>query len=217
MATASRFSLPLVAMDEQHVHPIGLDLVPGGPYSHDARLNDHQVGPGTLGGVRSSHPGLGAANDPETADALLDQYERVVLPSLRPIPNGTYTVELDGGSYVTMRIETYRKDPTAQRAVAIADSRNSLSFGGDRWFWAFALVRGRRAFPFPRLVQDSDIDKIAKPLRRLMMGLTALLRSSDLRRYRVTTCVRCKGLLTTPESIRRGVGPECERYLEERG
>lgn len=220
-------------MTVPHVPPTTSDLgsVPSPePIAHQAASSRPESLAGSPYNVPTPTPGLQRGEpaqtaprslndaDADTADRLLDQYERTVLPSLPPIREGIYTVEFaDGQGYVTFGIERSWKYDGAHVAIARADSRNSLSFEGKRFLGTFAIVRGRQSWALRELREADDIPEIQKPVRRLMMGLDAVLRSSDARRYRAVRCDVCDELLTAPDSIKARVGPKCEEYLRGQG
>lgn len=168
------------------------------------------------GSFASPGDGAGAPSVADQADRLLDEYERTILPTLQPIGNGTFTVEFAGPSdYVTFSLDAVRDDPGAQRALPLADSKNPLSHDGEALFRSFAIVRGRRAMPVRRLLSDAS-PAVQRPLRRLLLGLEAVLRSSDgalsyglAYARQAGRCFRCGETLTTPASLSRGIGPKC--------
>lgn len=168
------------------------------------------------GSFASPGDGAGAPSVADQADRLLDEYERTILPTLQRIGDGTFTVELDGPSdYVTFTLDAMRDDPDAQRVLPLADSKHPLSHDGETLFRSFAIVRGRRAMPVRRLLSDAS-PAVQRPLRRLLLGLEAVLRSSDgalsyglAYARQAGRCFRCGETLTTPASLSRGIGPKC--------
>lgn len=165
----------------------------GGPYGPDSAAPGPQVVP-----VPVTAPGTPRSLSP-------DQLMR-----LAPLRGGLYTVAWTVHDYVTFELQRLADDPTAQRAVAWADSRHSLSMGGQRAIVTFAMVRGRYLRPVARLLDDTR-PEILEPVTRLLRGLWALLSgSTDVAVYRAAWCLNdCGRILTTPRSIRNGMGPTC--------
>lgn len=196
-----------------------------GSVTRDSALNktvQDNTGEDRRGGSASPIDGAGAPDAADRADELLAEYERTVLPSLQRIGDGTFTVELDGpNDYVTFTLAALRDDPEAQRAVPLADSKHSLSHDGVALFRSFAIVKGRRVMPVRRLVADAR-PEVQRPLRRLLLGLEAVMRSSDgAMRYglayarQAQRCFRCGETLSTPVSLNRGIGPKClKKFLK---
>lgn len=124
------------------------------------------------------------------------------------LPNGTYTIAFTDGSHRTIRlVEDWRDDAPdgSQVAQLLTGPDNTNDFAG------VAFVMGREARVWKRF-------KDAVELRAALDVLMAcdLEGAKELgEAYALVSgrCWRCNRTLTTPESIRNGIGPECARKL----
>lgn len=123
-----------------------------------------------------------------------------IAPAVKP---GYYTVILNGNDYVTVRL-TDRTEWAADLApgTLVASFLAGPDNGSD--YCGCAFVVGRTVRLWKRFRTDG---RLAEALSRLLDG------SADEagRRYarQSGSCYRCGRLLTTPESIERGIGPVC--------
>src|SRR6185503_17282774 len=143
-----------------------------------------------------------AAEDQPAADA-------------RRLPNGTYTIILDAATdeYRTIRLAdapaSFNAAPGTQIASFLSGADNEASYTG------FAFVVGTSARIWKKFDKHSG--------GKCVQALAQLLASDDpieaMREYvlRSARCGVCGRKLTTPDSIRMGIGPICASKLAEQG
>lgn len=115
------------------------------------------------------------------------------------IRNGIFTVVLEDGSHVTLRIKDGWgdvKDKQVAQFLSGADNENSYT--------GFAFITGRSYKVWNRFKDNS---RITKALETLLGGDEA---EAGLR-YAMESgcCCRCGRTLTVPASINMGMGPDC--------
>jgi hypothetical protein len=145
----------------------------------------------------------GTTMSPRQVAAVLRCAARERTPETKPepeetsIPNGTYTVVLDDGSHVTLRLKDWNEK---RIATYLAGSDNDSDYVG------FAFINGTRINLWKRF-QNNSISRIALALETLLTGDPG---EAGLR-YSMESgnCYRCGRTLTVPASIHRGLGPEC--------
>jgi hypothetical protein len=124
-----------------------------------------------------------------------------------PIRNGYYTVVLEDGTHVTLRIKAHWDKARVGQQVAsyLAGSDNENDYVG------FAFITGTRfnlwkKFQPKRNPPDAD-NRMIKALNTLIHGDPG---EAGLR-YAIESsrCCACNRRLTVPASIHRGMGPEC--------
>jgi hypothetical protein len=124
---------------------------------------------------------------------------------LSAVPNGTLTVTNRAtGAHRTFRVKTWRKK--GRRVVEMLTGPENT-----RDYTAFAFVdEERRAVSLWSRFQLGDWPRLAEVVRVVLFDEAHPWRAQlDVQLSR--TCIRCNRLLTTPESIERGIGPECEQ------
>ena len=120
------------------------------------------------------------------------------------VPNGTYTVVFADQDYRTLRIkDDFRSDAPegSQMAEYLIGPDNSRDFKG------FAFVSGEKVGIWRKFKEDSVL---ADALRILFedpeeAGYAYAVQSGN--------CYRCGRKLTVPESLNRGLGPECAKVI----
>jgi hypothetical protein len=124
------------------------------------------------------------------------------------IPNGRYTLDLPDGSERILRVHTRKVEAKFRPGERLL----SLLIGPARTsdYESFATVN------------DSGIDVFMKSQRDFWMDLAAtvwlLATGCEADGYTlriVRHCLVCNGLLRTDESKRKGVGPGCQKKIEE--
>lgn len=113
--------------------------------------------------------------------------------------DGTITVVLTNGKHFTYRIETVKRgDLEGKRIVSLlVGPDNNRSYKG----FGFVSTCGR----FINLWKKCDTEAFQKH-RILLVGNANELITQWLQSGK---CKRCGRKLTTPESIERGIGPDC--------
>lgn len=137
--------------------------------------------------------------DAKVHHPLLNAFEELDEIGGTDIPNGTFTLRRPDGTHRTFRVRTQRED------ARFAPGRRIIGFlsGPDNtsnytWF-GFVDVRivfWRRFLGRERLRRDVEL-------------LEAYFNRGEGHVDEARSCLRCNRLLTTPESISRGIGPEC--------
>jgi uncharacterized protein DUF6011 len=137
----------------------------------------------------------------------------------RRIPNGTYTVILDADTdgYRTIRLADapahFNAAQGTQIASYLAGADNEAAYVG----FAFVLGKSITIWKKYRVNGTNPAD------RKIKIALTDLIDSADpmahMREYvlRSARCGVCGRKLTTPDSIRMGIGPICAGKLEAQG
>lgn len=130
-------------------------------------------------------------------------------PSFEKVPNGYYTIEKEGDRHITIRIEDAPEEwKTAGRVVGVltgpVNTSDYTNFGfiydnGSLQPWK-KFAKGFESWKEAvKILVQSDKDE------RVGLGKAYALRSGR--------CWRCGRVLTVPESIRDGIGPECKKKL----
>lgn len=147
-----------------------------------------------------------AAEDQPAADA-------------RRLPNGTYTIILDAATdeYRTIRLadapESFNAAPGTQIASYLSGADNDASYTG----FAFVLGKTITIWKKYRVNGANPADS------KIKIALAELIDSADpishMREYvlRSARCGVCGRKLTTPDSIRMGIGPICASNLQAQG
>lgn len=122
------------------------------------------------------------------------------------VPNGYFTIPLVDGNRVTLRFRTVviheDRDLKLPEGTQVASYLSGPQNTSD--YQRFAWVIGDKPKIWKRFREDS----------RIANALNALL-SGDYKKYGAEyalesgNCCRCGRLLTVPESIAAGIGPEC--------
>jgi Family of unknown function (DUF6011) len=180
-------------------------------------------------GVRRSARELGTrAMRSSTARGVLNTFRNEVLgarpaapvagvaevsrPPRRPwrmLPKGYYTVVQEDGGHVTLRLRPVKREgkyadlPAGTLAVAF------LGTGYERL--AFLRPdRGPQVFSFARTPANARrVDALAT----LLDPATDWQQAGEAYALHSGRCYRCDHLLTDPESLARGLGPECVKLM----
>lgn len=150
------------------------------------------------------NPAPVAAQDAASASTVADLPggSQVAVSGSREVRDGYYTITLEDGSHVTLRVKT-AKSGKYQGVGLLIGSQNTSDYLG------IGSLNGTR-FSFWR-----DVD--ATQHVRTRQALAVLLESDDEARLAAGKafaqesgcCYVCNRLLTTPESIASGIGPVC--------
>lgn len=131
----------------------------------------------------------------------------------RRLPNGTYTIILDAATdeYRTLRLADAPDHFNAAPGTQIAYYLNGADNEGD--YKGFAFVVGTQPKIWKKFSGDG---KIVTALRQLLASADPI---EAMREYvlRSARCGVCGRKLTTPDSIRMGIGPICAGKLAEQG
>ena len=135
---------------------------------------------------------------------------------LSAVPNGVLTVTNRAtGGRRTFRIRTWRNDGNERRVVEmLTGPDNTADYRGFAFVDVDALEGdfGGQVTVWRRM-RHGDWPALAEVVRVVLFAPMHAWRAQlDIHLSR--TCVQCNRLLTTPESIERGIGPECERRQE---
>lgn len=135
------------------------------------------------------------------------------------IYNGVYTIN-DGGEHLTYRIHTVQRGSLQGKRII----KRQTAYGE---FTGFAFVDQRGRLSLWRRFRDEANERYVVWARILLEALRSTNamggQASDLEwqvagsTYQIQQtrhCRRCNRQLTTPESIDRGIGPECEARTE---
>lgn len=125
------------------------------------------------------------------------------------IPNGTFTIRSPRGEHRTFKVRAVKNGGLAgKRVVGLLTGPDN---GND--FESFGFVDGDRVRIFRRFVaargdKPTHFQWFGKMVETLVGGNGNVpFPGFEVKASR--SCVRCNRLLTTPESIAAGIGPEC--------
>lgn len=126
----------------------------------------------------------------------------VEAPKVEPLASGLndgyYTVKFEDGKHVTLKVKTSK----GKQWVGYLN-------GPDNWenYQSFGWVEGNRLVVFAKY--RGQLNRQQGAVSRLLKGNDAQL--DGLKSYGMESgkCGICGRKLTTPESIERGIGPEC--------
>lgn len=126
--------------------------------------------------------------------------------------NATITLESGvTGKHFTYKIIVSKNDPNLYfiKLLRGEDNRNDYTYIG-------CYFSDNGYFNPEKKYQKQDVTGWPKSLRAIRYLFNHINNVPDcLRVYHEGKCCRCGRKLTTPESIRRGIGPECERFREQ--
>ena len=125
---------------------------------------------------------------------------------LSKINNGTYTlINKETGTYVTIKIHTaQRGNLKGKRIVSkLIGPDNTTSYKG------FAFVTDDDNIIVWKNSRNPKTVKTAQILRSMAVHGFASPYTQKVDMKLSKRCMRCNRTLTTPESIRLGIGPEC--------
>ena len=122
------------------------------------------------------------------------------------IQNGIYTIESPTGQHRTFKINTVQKGKLEGKRIV------SLLTGPDNntCYSGFGFVDDNGIAIWHKYRQDSKYDKYSTCLWSLAIEASqSRFYHLGMRLLHEGRCLRCNRRLTTPESIQRGIGPEC--------
>jgi hypothetical protein len=121
------------------------------------------------------------------------------------VPNGFYTLTFPCGTHKTFRIATQQQGPMAGRRIV------SLLIGPQNTDDYESVGEIVRLDP-PGIAPWKKFK--GKKVGEYLDLLWAMLKGEKIEDHELIVskrCLRCNRPLTTPESVARGIGPECER------
>lgn len=128
------------------------------------------------------------------------------------LPDGTYTVVFGDGEYRTLKIATQPLD------AEFAPGKTTASYlnGPDNYrnYKGFAFVNSNGSYHLYKAFAAKKNDSLIEmALRVLLSGREAMVHG--LKAYGIASgkCGMCGHKLTTPESLKRGIGPTCAERL----
>lgn len=131
---------------------------------------------------------------------LFGQLEELDALDYSDVPNGFFTLS-DSHGHTTFRIRTQKesaKFAPGKRIVGfLSGPENTSNYTNIGFLEPHALVIWKRWL-------GSRQAKLAQELIKALKGEEVPFSLQESRH-----CIRCNRLLTTPESIERGIGPEC--------
>jgi len=136
------------------------------------------------------------------------------------IPNGELTIENTAtGEHRTFRIKRQKDDSRFAPGQRIVQLLTGSDNTGDYQTFAFLIddkPDARQGMPIFRKkrAQSEKWAQYATALWSLaIMGEASPYTAKGYTLHVSRHCIRCNRLLTTPESIERGIGPECATRL----
>jgi hypothetical protein len=123
------------------------------------------------------------------------------------IVDGTYTVVFEDGEYRTLKVKTQPDDATFKPGSKIISYLN----GPDNWqnYKSFGEVkRGNQLYVWHKHRTDGMVTIIDAAMA-LLAGPESIIDGLKAYGHESGTCGVCGRKLTVPESIERGIGPEC--------
>lgn len=133
------------------------------------------------------------------------------------IHNGKYTIKSPSGEHRTFDISTQPDDATfapGKRVISLLVGQDN-----EHSYQGFGFVTDQGICVWSRLRGDSPQEpsfheKCAKMIWSLVEdGESSLYLAKGVTLHLEKHCLRCNRTLTTPESIERGIGPECARIM----
>lgn len=135
--------------------------------------------------------------------------EAPVAQTAGTIRDGIYTVAFEDGKHVTLKFKTQPDDHAFMPGKQLVSYLN----GPDNWenYKSFGTMQSGRLVGFRKY--DGQLNRQKGAVSRLLAGNDAQL--AGLKSYGMESgkCGICSRRLTTPESIERGIGPECAAKL----
>lgn len=129
--------------------------------------------------------------------------------------NGTYTIASPRGGHQTFDIKTQPEDSSfapGKRTIALLTGPDNT-----RHYKRFGFVSDKGISVFSKLTTKCKGAPTAWDIYAWMVwsmatqGENSHYHHIGYRLLQENTCLRCNRKLTTPESIRRGLGPECAK------
>lgn len=120
----------------------------------------------------------------------------------RVVQNGYYTVVMEDGSYMTLRLkDSFRSSFSGEQVACYLAGPNN-----EHDYVSFAFVQGGNVMLFKRFSDSHELRHVivgllSDPEEAKAMGIAYAKQSGN--------CYVCNRTLTTPESIEAGIGPTC--------
>lgn len=134
----------------------------------------------------------------ELENGTIRQMTPVEAPATSQLVDGTYTVKFEDGKHVTLKVKTSK----GKQWVGYLN-------GPDNWtnYQSFGWIENGKLVVFAKY--RGQLNRQQGAVSRLLKGNEAQL--EGLKSYGMASgkCGVCGRKLTTPESIERGIGPEC--------
>jgi hypothetical protein len=154
--------------------------------------------------------GYAAAAYRVKVDSLLSDIAATTpAPQPAALTPGYYTVEFEGGDYVTLRVQDdFRANPDPN--CKVVGYLNGPDNHSDYTGFAFVVGGDIRTW-----------NRFRGMLPRQHEAVKVLMGSTDVTEYGFAfakmsgRCARCGRMLTVPASLNRGYGPECAKKLGE--
>ena len=110
------------------------------------------------------------------------------------------------GAYLTYKIQRSKNDANLYFIKSLRGSDNLTDYTYIGCYFA-----DTKTFVVEKSYKDTDVNSWPKSIRAIRYFFNNIDNVPDvLKVYHNGICCRCGRILTTPESIRRGMGPECE-------
>lgn len=132
-------------------------------------------------------------------------FEPAEITGTATVTKGYYTVAMEDGSHVTIRLRPHWEDDKAERGVLVAGYLSGSNNEAD--YTGFAFVDGNRVTVWGRFRTGHERQKLA--LGILVADKSAAAVAGKAYAMESSKCFVCNRTLTTPESIEHGIGPEC--------
>lgn len=160
-------------------------------------------------------PGMAIHVKCEHSMPKAENFSKTAPISLPRIPNGTYTIVFEDGSYQTIKFEEAKKGAFAGRRIAsfMSGTDNETHYRG------FAFVSPDNKMHCWKTFQHYLIkDRVMEAVRILYKavrenGEEAIMKAGEAYALRSGKCCKCGRKLTVPASIHRGMGPECSKKV----
>lgn len=140
---------------------------------------------------------------PEQVDADVEPVtEQVAAPINFHVPDGTYTVVFENGDYRTLRVRTQDEFASFKPGVTLLDFLSGSN--NERDYTGFAEVEANgNVKPWRRFADNVELREAV----RVLVGDPRAAAAA----YGIESehCGMCGRKLSTPESLARGIGPDC--------
>ena len=122
------------------------------------------------------------------------------------IANGTYTLlNSEKHSHVTIKIHTVRKGKLEGKRII----SKLVGTDNENDYMGFGFVHDNDRITIWQSKKDAKLSQIAHILRSLLFEGDASIYSRRVTVELSKRCLRCNRKLTTPQSLKDGIGPEC--------
>ena len=115
------------------------------------------------------------------------------------------------GCHFTYKIQQSKNDANLYFIKSLRGSDNL-----NDYVYVGCYFADTKTFAVEKSYKNKDVSSWPKSIRAVRYMFNNLDDVPYLMRvYHNGRCCRCGRILTTPESIRRGIGPECERFRDQ--